>query len=224
MKITEQEIADYLAATPDFFDRHAELLATIQLVSPHGKRAVSLQERHIELQRDKTRALELKAAEMVRFAQENEAIQQKLMRWVRALLMQPSARELPATLARELQQQFAVPQVGLKVWNLSPDYADIAHAQGYTPDAVVFANSLTLPYCGINSGFEAAQWVADPLAVQSLALIPLRPLTADAKAGTFGLLVFGSPDSQRFQAGMGTEFLARIGELSSAALGRLLPH
>ncbi|MDE2048977.1 MAG: DUF484 family protein, partial [Betaproteobacteria bacterium] len=76
MKITEQEIADYLAATPDFFDRHAELLATIQLVSPHGKRAVSLQERQIELQRDKTRALELKAAEMVRFAQENEAIQQ----------------------------------------------------------------------------------------------------------------------------------------------------
>jgi uncharacterized protein YigA (DUF484 family) len=226
MKITEQEIADYLAATPDFFDRHAELLAGIQLISPHGKRAVSLQERQIELQREKTKALELKAAEMIRFAQENDAIQQKLLRWVRALLMQGTARQLPATLTRELQQQFSLPQVGLKLWQLAPDYADLAQARGYSDDAIVFANSLTLPYCGINSGFEAAQWVDDPLAVKSLALIPLRPLAADGSAaqGTFGLLVFGSPDPQRFQAGMGTEFLTRIGELSSAALGRLLPH
>ena len=43
--ITEDDIADYLANTPDFFERHAELLAQVQLTSPHGNRAVSLQER-----------------------------------------------------------------------------------------------------------------------------------------------------------------------------------
>jgi uncharacterized protein YigA (DUF484 family) len=37
----------------------------------------------------------------------------------------------------------------------------------------------------------------------------------------FGLLVLASSDAQRFTSGMGTDFLARIGELASAALARL---
>ena len=36
-----------------------------------------------------------------------------------------------------------------------------------------------------------------------------------------GLLVLASPDAQRYQAGMGTDFLERIGELAGAALSRL---
>ena len=34
--ITEDDIAQFLVHTPDFFDRHAELLATVRLGSPHG--------------------------------------------------------------------------------------------------------------------------------------------------------------------------------------------
>ena len=48
----------------------------------------------------------------------------------------------------------------------------------------------------------------------------LRPAT---QAPAFGLLVLGSPLSDRFTADMGTEFLARVGEVASAALLRLLP-
>ena len=40
--ITEDDIAGYLANNPGFFERHAELLASVQLSSPHGTRAVSL--------------------------------------------------------------------------------------------------------------------------------------------------------------------------------------
>jgi len=39
----------------------------------------------------------------------------------------------------------------------------------------------------------------------------------------FGLLVLASPEAQRFAADMGTDFLDRIGELTAAALTRLLP-
>ena len=35
------------------------------------------------------------------------------------------------------------------------------------------------------------------------------------------MLVLASPDAQRFHSGMGTDFLARIGDLASAALSRL---
>ena len=42
--ITEDDIANYLANTPAFFERQAALLASVQLTSPHGNRAVSLDE------------------------------------------------------------------------------------------------------------------------------------------------------------------------------------
>ena len=51
----------------------------------------------------------------------------------------------------------------------------------------------------------------------SLALLPLRQ--GDS---CFGLLVLGSPDPTRYAADMGTDFLSRVGEVSSAALSRLL--
>ena len=37
----------------------------------------------------------------------------------------------------------------------------------------------------------------------------------------FGLLVLSSPDAQRFNSGMGTDFLQHVAEIASAALGRL---
>jgi len=37
------------------------------------------------------------------------------------------------------------------------------------------------------------------------------------------LLVLGSPDPTRYAASMGTDFLVRIGDITSAALSRLLP-
>ena len=54
--ITEDDIAGYLANTPGFFDRHAALLASVQLTSPHGTRAVSLQERQVDMLRERISA------------------------------------------------------------------------------------------------------------------------------------------------------------------------
>jgi uncharacterized protein YigA (DUF484 family) len=226
--LSEQDLADYLLATPDFFDRHADLLAQIQLVSPHGRRAVSLQERQIELQREKTKALELKIANLVRNAQENEAIQDKLMRWTRSLLLERDVRRLPQHLVEALRDGFSLPQAGLKLWRLRDEFADLAEAQGYSDDVISFADSLSMPYCGVNSGFEAAAWGGQPETVASLALLPLRRLPAEAAGpvlggagSTFGLLMLGSPDAARFQEHGGVDFLLRIAELASAALDGL---
>jgi len=58
-----------------------------------------------------------------------------------------------------------------------------------------------------------------------VAMIPLRHVGEgrgpDGATATFGLLVLGSPDPTRYSADMGTEFLARIGEIASAGLARL---
>ncbi|MDZ4103202.1 MAG: DUF484 family protein [Hydrogenophaga sp.] len=219
--ITEDDIANYLANTPDFFERHASLLAAVQLTSPHGHRAVSLQERQAEMLREKIKGLELKAAEMIRNGHENTTIADKLQLWTRALLLTREPVELPVVAVREIANQFMVPQVAIKVWGVAPEFEDQLFAQGASDDVKAFASSLTRPYCGANPGLEAAGWLDDPSSAASLALIPLR---AGIAPQAFGLLVLASADPQRFASDMGTDFLERIGEITSAALSRLRPE
>jgi uncharacterized protein len=221
--ITESDIADFLVNTPGFFERHAELLAAIQITSPHGQRAVSLQERQMEMLRDKHKGLEQRIVEMIRHGQENVAIADKLHKWTRAIMLTTNPGDLPAVLVNELKHQFMIPQAAIRVWGGAEAFNMLGFAKAVSDDARSFASSLSLPYCGINSGFEAASWLEDARLVQSMALIPLRSGLPDAGPEAFGMLVLASPDPTRYSADMGTEFLARIGEIASAGLARLLP-
>jgi uncharacterized protein len=222
--ITEDDIANYLANTPDFFERHAQLLAAVQLTSPHGNRAVSLQERQAEMLREKIKALEHRIMDMVRNGNENMVISDRVHRWARDLMLVQSGRALPAALLAGLQAQFMVPQVALKVWDVDARYGGEPFAEGVSEDARTFASSLTQPYCGVNSGFEAVSWLDDPATALSVALVPLREGPIQAAGSAFGMLVLASPDPQRFSGGMATDFLERIAELASAALSRLRPR
>jgi uncharacterized protein YigA (DUF484 family) len=225
--ITEADIANYLANTPAFFERHAELLSSVQLTSPHGQRAVSLQERQMEMLRDKIRGLEGKIIEMIRYGQDNVSIADRLHRWTRTLMLTAKPAELPEVLVHELMHQFMIPQAGIRVWGAAPAFTALGFAQPVSDDIKLFAGSLSLPYCGVNSGFEAAQWLDDPAGAKSMAMVPLRAHSAEATdAGAtpaFGMLVLASPDPTRYTADMGTEFLVRIGDIAGAALSRLLP-
>jgi uncharacterized protein YigA (DUF484 family) len=216
--ITEQDIANYLANTPGFFERHAELLGTVQLTSPHGQRAVSLQERQMEMLRDRIKGFEQKIVEMIRHGQENMAIADRLHRYTRAILLTADAAELPARMVASLKHEFMIPQAAIRLWGVEAPHNGAVYAEPASDDVKTFAASLTLPYCGFNAGFEASEWLDDAATVASMAMIPLRH--GDT---SFGLLVLGSPDPTRYAAEMGTEFLMRLGEVSSAALSRLRP-
>lgn len=216
--ITEADIANYLANNPGFFERHAELLSSVQLTSPHGQRAVSLQERQMEMLRERIKGLELKIIEMIRNGQDNMAIADRLHQWTMRLLLTHEAAELPRVLLADLRQRFQIPQVALRLWGVAEPFAALPAAQPVSDDLRAFATSLSLPYCGANGGFEAAAWFDDAAAVQSMAMLPLRAGEGDE---AFGLLVLGSPDPTRYTAQMGTEFLARLGEIAGAALARL---
>ncbi len=218
--ITEADIANYLANTPGFFERQAELLAAVQLTSPHGARAVSLQERQMEMLRDKIRGLEGKIIEMIRHSQENVSIADKLYRWTRVLFMTIDEARLPTVLVEELKEQFLIPQGSIRLWGAADQFAGEGFATAVSDDLKSFAASLGTPYCGVNGGFEAASWFPDSSSVSSLAMIPLRRGSGDHP--TFGLLVLGSPDPTRYSADMGIDFLQRIGETASASLSRLL--
>jgi len=219
--ITEADIAQYLANTPAFFERHAELLHSVQLTSPHGQRAVSLQERQMEMLRERIKGLEARIMEMIRHSQENVAIAERLHRWTRTILLTAIAAELPRAMLDSLKHQFMIPQAAVRLWGAAGSFAGETFAEAVSDDVKAFTGSLSLPYCGVNAGFEATNWLDDSETVASLAMIPLRH--GAGGDGSFGLLVLGSPDPTRYSADMGTEFLMRIGDVASAALSRLLP-
>jgi uncharacterized protein YigA (DUF484 family) len=221
--ITEQDIADYLANTPGFFERHAALLATIQLSHPQGHRTVSLQERQAEMLREKIKGLEARIMDMIRNGQENLGIADRLHGWTVQLMRTADAAGLPEQVCAGLRHEFLIPLAGLRLWGVAEAHAQAPFAAEVSDDVKSFAASLSQPYCGVNSGFEAARWLDAPEggAATSLALIPLL-LKSGGETRSFGLLVLGSPDPTRYTAEMGTEFLARIGDIASAALARLL--
>lgn len=214
--MTEADIAHYLANNPAFFERQAELLASITLTSPHGQRAVSLQERQMEMLRERIKGLEMRIVEMIRHGQENLGIADRIHRTTRRLLLTTDAALLPVRLVESLKHEFLIPMAGIRLWGVAPEHAAEPWAQGASEDARTFAASLTAPFCGANSGFEAAGWLDGGGPVASLAMLPLRQGEA-----CFGLLVLGSPDPTRYAADMGTDFLARIAEVAGAALWRL---
>ena len=221
--ITEDDIAQFLTNTPGFFERHAEVLASVQITSPHGARAVSLQERQAEMLREKIKGLEQRIMEMVRHGSENAGIANKVHQWTGALLQVKDPFDLPQAVVDGVRTLFDVPQAAVRVWEVAAPYIDADFTQGASDDARAFASSLTMPFCGPNLGFEPAAWLANEASepAQSLALLPLRAGAIDSATPAFGLLVLGSQDPQRFDATMGTEFLSRMAELASAALLRL---
>jgi uncharacterized protein YigA (DUF484 family) len=210
-------IAQYLLDHPQFFVEHAALLGEVKLSSPLMGRAVSLQERQMEVMRDKYRALELRMSELVRHAEENAAIANRFHGWTQQLLRTRAPDEIPAAVADGLVKHFIVPQATLRLWKLTPEHADAWYTTGVSEDVRLFASSLRAPYCGPNKDFEAVSWLDGADAVRSTVLLPLR-----ANGSAFGLLVLGSPDPERFSAAMATDFLVHIGETASTALAPLL--
>ncbi len=217
--ITEADIANYLVNTPGFFDRHAELLATVQLTSPHGQRAVSLQERQMEMLRERIKGLEHKIVEMIRNGQDNVSIADRLHEWTRRVLLTADAAELPRVLIDDLQQRFQIPQAAIRLWDVAEAYAALPFAAGVSSDVHSLASSLSLPYCGVNAGFEASGWFEGASRAVDGDGAAARGRQAHRPSGCW---CWARPTRHAMRAEMGTEFLSRIGELASAALSRLV--
>lgn len=241
--MNDREVADYLLANPEFFADHAELLATIRLANPHGKAAVSLQERQMEMLREKNKLLERRLAELLRYGHENDSISAKFNRWTARVMAERDPYALPRTISHGLREVFDVPQTALRVWDVAEPYLQADFTRQVGEEVRIFAGSLATPYCGANTGFEAAQWLGPAVsaappgeassapangagsdAIESISLIALRDPERDETGNVFGLLVMGSTDPRRFHDGMATDFLTQIGTLASAALSRLLPR
>ena len=214
-----RSVALYLKDNPRFFDDHPELLTGLRLTTQLGGRTVSLQERQAEILREKLKALELKLSHLNRIAKENDAIMAKFHLWVDTLLLSQANDKSPDTLIDAMRDGFGIQSVSLRLWDVADEHANAWFAQKVSEETREFSNQLHQPYCGPASGQPGVVWLDDAANMQSAALLSLQNL--DTKK-SFGLLVLGSTDPQRFSADLATDFLTRIAHTASAALQNMV--
>jgi uncharacterized protein YigA (DUF484 family) len=219
VQLDSNAVARFLTDNPHFFEEHVELMSKLKLISPIGGRTVSLQERQMEVLREKIKISDLRFADLMRIAQENDAITEKFQVWIRSLLLARNDVDLPHVLIEGLRTIFSVPQATLRIWGVAEEFSHTWFASEVSGDARIFANGLSVPFCGANNDFEAASWLEDGASMHSVAILSLR---TDPAADAFGLLVLGSPDPERFTADLATDFLEKIGNTTGAALTCLL--
>src|SRR5690606_14465730 len=219
--LTDDDVAGWLRAHPDFFQRNGELLATLRVPHPTAG-AVSLIERQIEVLREKNQTADARFAELVEIARANEQLAERIHRFTRRLMRAPTRRAIIGEIEQGLREDFDVTPAVLLLFgagagadNIGLRFvrqvaADEPHLAGFDS---LFASGK--PRCGqIRDSLRDFLFGSDAGSVGSVALVPL------ANEQPFGLLALASLSTQRFHPGMSTDFLARLGEIIGDALAR----
>ena len=215
----EESIAGYLQRNPEFFERHQAVLARLKLPHSRGGSTISLVERQIEVLREKQAALEGKLAELVRVARANDAIAERLHRFTRRLLRAVPRAAAIAHIEAGLREDFDAFHAALVLVGEPPDAALPAFVRPVAADDPALKSFESLfasgkPRCG-QARDSQREFLFGPegLEMGSVALVPL------GEKGALGLLALGSADRDRFHPGMSTEFLGRLADLITDALG-----
>lgn len=210
----ESVIAEYLQSHPDFFQRHSNLLETLQV--PHGAGTASLIERQVAVLREKSRDLEEQLNGLIRTARGNEQIVTRLQRFTLELMRADGIDDVIASCQEILRDDFNADFVTLRI--IGGD--DTMHFVSADNEMLKYFDRLFVtkkPVCGrLKEEQQKFLFSKNADAINSVALIPL------AGAEKMGLLALGSKDETRFHPGMGTVFISHLGELISTSLARYL--
>ena len=209
-------VADYLKKNPAFFEDYADVVAQIFVPHPHGGHAIPIAERQILALRDRAQELEQRLRELIRHGTENDEIGEKLHRSTLALFAAQDLETTLAVLAHSLKEDFAVPDVAIRLWGDAPRDAALPEFAATSDGVREYADRLRAPYCGPDAALETREWFDANADAKSFAYLPLRT------EKTFGLLALASGDARRFHAGIGTVYLLRLAELASVAIARFL--
>ena len=221
-ELSEQAVHDFLAAHPDFFERHSTLLSSLNLPHASGG-AISLVERQVSVLRQKELKLERKLRELIEVARQNDVLSAKIHELTLHLL---SANDLPGTIAaieEALRSGFKADQAILVLFGEEHAFDDIDAGRFFrvidrSDDALKpFSTFLdgTSARCGrMRDSQRDFLFHQDADEIGSAALVPLGP------GSEIGFLAVGSKDSDRFHPGMSIDFLTRLGDLIAGSLKR----
>jgi len=224
-QLAEDQIADFLVAHPDFFERHGAVLARIKLPHQRGSAAISLVERQVLVLRDRHAVLERKLHELIENGRTNDAIADRMHRLTRRLLRARDAAGVLAGLETSLREDF-----GASRWVLlavDPMLASLGNVHsGHVRVVPRGSPELKIFETFFDSGRPRSGQIRDTQRdylfggegsqVGSTVLIPLGD-----RAG-LGILAIASNDTERYLPTMSTDFLVRIGEIVTEAVSARL--
>ncbi len=222
--LTDDAVVHYLQTYPDFFERHAALLARLRL--PHVRNSgqtVSLVERQVDVLRERNQGLERKLKELIDVARANELLTEKIHHFARRLICARTLAETVAAIEASMREDFEVMHTVLVLFK--PEALELKPLEGpflrlvrrETADLKMFETFLSAakPRCGqVRDAQRDYLFGSGNVEIGSVALAPIGP------NASIGFLAIGSSDSDRFDPTMSTDFLARVGDHLREALER----
>jgi uncharacterized protein YigA (DUF484 family) len=232
-QIDGQAVADYLRRHPDFFEDKPSLLADLRVPHQTGS-AVSLVERQVATLRESNENRQAQLDGLIHIARDNDRLNFHLHQLTLQLMETENLEDLLTIISDRLKKDF---DTDIAVVHLlcSPLLESNSSLPGFVANADVFSgqfksvfkgskggvNSSFKPYCGRLKPEQLQILFADRAEeIGSSALLPLGRHTGNQ--GSLGLLAIGSFDRNRFTIGTDTDFLARMADIMSAALGKHL--
>jgi uncharacterized protein YigA (DUF484 family) len=217
----EAKVVQFLSGHPDFFDRHHPLLAQLKLPHVRGDgTTVSLVERQVDVLREKNRELELRLRALVDNGHANDVLAEKIHRLAKRLIHAKDLHTRVTSIEASLREDFDVREFVIVLTQADPALAKnearyLRVARNDDPGLRTFDSLFASgkPRCGrIRDSQRDWLFPSADVEVGSVALVPL------GAGGGVGLLAIASPDADHFNPTMGTDFLARIGDLVATAL------
>uniref|UniRef100_UPI00404787C8 DUF484 family protein n=1 Tax=Polynucleobacter sp. TaxID=2029855 RepID=UPI00404787C8 len=210
-KQAEQEelVAEWLRATPGFFERYADLLNEIRLKHPHEDRAISLQERQMTILRSQNQELNRRLSEMLHFGSRNDKTQQSLVAWLLRLMRANKKADIESAVTIGLAEVFEVE--GAKLLAANPAFSAWV-------DAPLCGAIKDLPDSGISLLVHQTQMDPDWKSMVAIGLPLGKTIGVDQAPAA---LLLASKDETRFTSDMGAFYLRQIAQLAAAALDRI---
>ncbi len=209
-------VARYLAAHPEFFNQHLELLRTLEIPHATGQ-AVSLWERQIAALRDELERMRARYEELIEAAKYNEALIRRIQKLALELMDTAGPHAAFNLLSQRLAEEFRAERVTGLVF-AGAAFIDSDDARQFvgsdSPRREPFKSALTRrePICGRLTQAQTQALFGVEAFDGSHVVLPLTGKTWD------GLLVVSSQDPTRFESNMGTEFLGFLRDVLTLVL------
>lgn len=202
--LNEVDVLEWLASHPDFFERHPEILESLEL--PHETGASSLIEVQVARLRRDNHQLRAQLETLAGIAGENERLMQRLHQLTLEVMTTRSSGEFIERLMARLASDFDARSVRLHLLEHHEGLADIEAATLHDAGVPDWFDKL-IEDGSIEFGRFTRAKLETLFPIQhdkigSAALVPISGV---------GLLAIGSDSPERFHPNMGTLFLELLG-------------
>lgn len=215
--ITEDMIADYLKDNQDFFNKHPDILAELKIPHNSGS-AISLVERQVAVLREQNEQTRKRLHELIEIARQNEELARRMHQLALTLMDADDPKDIFNTLYDNLKKNFHADRVVVRLF-ANPSFVDSFATDEFAGKEVteqsLFRSIIDkrLPLSGrMKRQQQVFLFGDDGDQIASSVMLPLHG------EGWGGILSIGSFDAEHFQAGMGVELLANLGEVLSFIL------